>query len=183
MKAIKALVLGITLVCLGSSSPCFATEHETAATQGSCRDFVASFYHWYIPKAFSNNGDEVKLALTQKRSSFGEELYHGLSEDAEAQAKSPGELVGLDFDPFLGGQDLRDRYLFGAAMLDGDTCRVRVYGISSGKRNSKPDVIPELVFRNNEWVFVNFRYHQSDLLGVLKNLKELRQRHASEPRS
>ena len=59
---------------------------------------------------------------------------------------------------------------------------VEVWGIWSGKKNAKPDVVPELSFKDGHWVFENFHYgkddsgNESDLLIVLKGLKTERKK-------
>jgi hypothetical protein len=173
MTLSKLLIIGglvVFLSNLGQSSIQPQESHD------SCREFVESFYHWYIPKAFDAQGDSWNRALKRRRSSFSRELYRNLSEDFEAQAKASGELVGLDFDPFLGGQDLRDKYVFSSAKRDGSMCQVEIHGVSSGKKENDPDVIPELILSDGKWIFVNFHYRHSNLLGVLKNLREMRKK-------
>ena len=120
----------------------------------------------------------LELALREKRSSFSPELVKGLKEDLAASKKSHGEIVGLDFDPFLNAQDIAERYLVGKITTKGDHYWIEVFGIFGGQKNSNPDVVPELAFENGQWIFTNFHYGKTDipvnenLLSVLEVLKK-----------
>ncbi len=78
------------------------------------------------------------------RSAFDAELFRLLKEDAEAQDKVPGEIVGLDFDPILNSQDPSKRYVVGAITRKRDSYWAEVYSIRSGKKNKKRDVVAEV---------------------------------------
>jgi hypothetical protein len=154
-----------------------------------CGHFVQQFYNWYVAKVnalMKRNGLESALEVTlrEKRSSFSPELVKGLKEDLAASKKSPGEIVGLDFDPFLNTQDIAERYLAGKIIPRGDHYWVEVFGVWNGQKNSNPDVVPELAFENGQWIFTNFHYGKTDipvnenLLSVLQILKEDRQKEA-----
>jgi hypothetical protein len=58
----------------------------------------------------------------------------GLKEDLAASKKSPGEIVGLDFDPFLNAQDIAERYLVGKITPKGDHYWVEVFGVWGGRK-------------------------------------------------
>jgi hypothetical protein len=83
----------------------FAAVTLSADAQGptygeaSAKRLVQGFYDWYVPRALK--GDAVGLALSSKASAFAPRLSKALKEDQAATAQSPGEIVGLDFDPFL----------------------------------------------------------------------------------
>jgi hypothetical protein len=59
---------------------------------------------------------------------------------------------------------------------------VEVFGFWNGKKNAKPDVVPELVFEKGRWIFVNFHYDSSgfpeneNLVSVLQALKKSREK-------
>ena len=101
---------------------------------------------------------------------------------ARAASRHPGEIVGLDFDPVLAAQDIGERYEAGSPYRSGSGYRVPVYGVWNGKRNKRPDVVPELARVRGKWMFVNFHYAnekgvlESDLLRVLKELREQRRK-------
>jgi hypothetical protein len=61
--------------------------------QKSCGTFVQSFYDRYVKQPDSSR------ALKYRPSAFSPELSRALKEDDEAQAKEPGYIVGLDWDP------------------------------------------------------------------------------------
>jgi hypothetical protein len=92
--------------------------------------------------------------------------------------------VGIDFDPILNSQDPCKRYEVGKITRKGDNYWVEVYGVCSGKKSEKPDVIPELARIGGKWLFVNFHYENlmeeypqsGDLLAKLKILREERQK-------
>jgi len=159
----------IEALCQNAQSP---TDAERA-----CRNFVRAFYTWYVP------GHGVEDVLKSRRSALSPELVRMLKEDMEASAKSPDEIVGLDFDPFLNAQDVAERHEIGKATAKRDSFLVEVYGIWSGKKSEKPDVVAEVAFREGHWLFVNFHYGKTELpenenlLSVLKALKRERQKH------
>ena len=98
-----------------------------------------------------------------------------LREDSQAQAKAHGEIVGIDWDPFLNSQDPEDQYEAVKVTQIGERYFVDVYGLDVGKRHEKPDVVVELRQEAGKWVFVNF--HSIDghnLLASLKSLAESR---------
>jgi hypothetical protein len=150
--------------------------------QESLRVFVQSFYDWYAPKALgSNSGPAWNNALRTKEGYFSPGLALKLRNDADAQAKAEGEIVGLDFDPFLNGQDPGEHYEVGKIVQRGESYWVDIHSVSSGKMSEKPTVIAEVVQRNDQWRFVNFHYlNGRDLLGVLKALKENREQPPSK---
>jgi hypothetical protein len=99
-----ALVLFLFLITDGRHA---ALAADSAA---GCGQFVQKFYDWYVAreKALTKaNGpkDVMEVAMQEKRSCFSPELLKALQEDVAAAHKSPGELVGLDFDPILNTQE------------------------------------------------------------------------------
>jgi hypothetical protein len=149
--------------------------------QESCRSFVKGFYEWYVAQVFATSTGWLEPILKNKSSDFSPELLRALREYAEAPGNPQNEIDELDFDPFLHAQDTADRYLVGDIIRDGSTYLAEVYGIWSGRKNGKPDVIPELMLKDGQWLFVNFHYGKSkrskdeNLLSVLKKLREDRQ--------
>jgi hypothetical protein len=152
--------------------------------QKSCRRFVQSFYDWYV------QSPDLSRALKDKRSALSPTLARALNEDEKAQAKSPGEIAGLDWDPFLSGNDNPpgERYVMNNISLRGDgTCWVELHRLLYSE-----DVVAAEVAHNDEgWHFVNFYYRfpkstlaasvsKGGLLTILKNLREARQKAARE---
>jgi hypothetical protein len=160
-----------------------AQPPTTPSQSQDCGPFVQQFYKWYVAKvnaSMKRNSRESALEVTlrEKRSSFSPELVKGLKEDLAASKKSPGEIVGLDFDPFLNAQDIAERYLVGKITPKGDHYWVEVFGVWEGHKNSNPDVVPELAFENGQWIFTNFHYGKTDipvnenLVSILQILKK-----------
>jgi hypothetical protein len=157
--------------------------------QKSCRNFVQSFYDWYVKRP------ESSRALKYRSSAFSPELFRRLKEDDEAQAKVPGDIVGMDFDPFLNGQDPGDHYVVGLIKVKGeDTCWVEIHRAwSSSMKSKEPYVAAGLVNSVGRWHFVNFYYPSGEnsdfsasvsdggLLTILKKLREDRQKAAKKP--
>jgi hypothetical protein len=162
-----------------------AQGQRQQGTEKSCRTFVQGFYNWYTAVTQKETqGDSSDLALKYKGSAFSPELLHQLKEDSAAQAKVSGEIVGLDFDPFLAtNSDPYEKYVVGNVLPKGDRYRVQIYGIQAGKKSTDPVVVPELISKNGRWTFVNFHYGKSkfteneNLLSILNVLKKDRQKH------
>lgn len=144
-----------------------------AAEKASCRKFVGEFYTWYL--AQGKNGDPLRVALRRKKTNFSGEVIRRLNEDAAAGAKSPNEIVGLDFDPVLNSQDFAEKYVPGKVTQKGRLFLVEVFSVYSGKRSDVPAVLPELRHEGGRWVFTNFVYKHDgktdDLLRLLKQMK------------
>ena len=173
---ISRITVCCVMVCLALST---GLRGQTTASgeRESLYAFVQGFYAWYVPKALSDSSVPAsEIALKERSSVFGPQLAAALKEDYAAQAKAPGEIVGLDFDPFLNTQDPCEHYEVGSITQKGDTYLVNVYAICSGKKGSVPDVVPEMLHKNSQWEFINFRYpnqaqqypNSADLLSILK---------------
>jgi Protein of unknown function (DUF3828) len=153
----------------------------------SCRLFVQNFYDWYFNEL---NHPQKQPASTQKGAPvldevqrlrpelLSTELHLMLREDAAASAKSPDDIVGLDFDPYINAQDWDQKYQLGDAKQQDGHCRVTLWDHEPGK--SHKAVEPELVPANGNWLFVNFHYFNDkngpdgDLIRVLNALKQER---------
>jgi len=162
-----------------ASCPLRAQVQKETEGQQSCRKFVQAFYDWYAPMAAGDHaGRSSDRALKDKRAAFSSELARGLEEDSKAQSNA-NEIVGLDFDPFLGGQDTCEPYSLKRVIRTGSKCWVEVYGNSCEKR-PKPDVVAELELKDGMWSFVNFRYpnlgKDTNLLNILKQLSAARKK-------
>ena len=136
--------------------------------------FVQKFYDWYVPimlKPLKEPSSNV--AIAKRGSLFDPPLLKALKEDAEAARNSPGDIVGLDFDPFVNAQDPDHKYVAGEVSESGGLYLVNVYSVRKGKRVAKPDVVAELKPANDSFVFSNFRYGtDGDLVQMLKQLAD-----------
>lgn len=168
---------------LGALGWCFAMVISASAQvvqpqldTSSCRQFSQDFYDWYVPLTQKKLHVAVwNVALQRKPDVFSSDLLWALKNDSEAQSRAKGELVGLDFDPFVGGQDPADHYEVRKAALERTKCSVEVWRNSPNDRaekSDKPDASAELVQQNGHWKFTNFRYPQlnADLRNVLAAL-------------
>lgn len=165
----------------------FVLSRRRAPTLMKCRSRVKSLCKNFITGMGHNQKKRTARLVIQgwnpKRANFSPELMRQLKEDAAAQAKVTGEIVGLDFDPILFSQNPGQRYIAGNVTPKGDRYWVDVYGVWDGKKSAKPSVVPELIYRNGKWVFVNFHYGHSkfpeneNLLSVLKVLRENRKKY------
>lgn len=134
----------------------------------SAREFVEGFYRWYVPTALGDNASR-DIALKLKVSDFSPELRRLLREDSAAQAKC-NEIVGIDFDPFLGTQDPADHYQVGEIRREGPSYQAAIFRSEDGKPSEKPDVIAEFSEREGGWCFVNFYYlNGTNLLKILRS--------------
>ena len=145
---------------------------------GSPGAFVQNFYDWYAAKAnASNDGPTCILALKQKRSAFDPLLVAALIKDCKAQSKSSGDIVGLDFDPFLNTQDPAARYAIGKMVRRGQSYFVNIHELKAINPGTVADVVAEVKRKKCQWVFINFHYqNKTDLVTVLKLLEADREK-------
>jgi hypothetical protein len=126
----------------------------------SCHKAVQDFYNAYFDMLESSDkGQQVdaeQAVLRRKMPVLAPQLKQLLDEDRQAQAHSPGDIVGLDFNPYLNAQDWDGRYQVTSATVTSGICKATLSGRDAGK--SRDMVIPELRRQDNRWVFVNFHY-------------------------
>jgi len=91
---------------------------------------------------------------------FADSLRHALQTDFYAQ-NSATDIAAIDFDPFLAAQDPDTAYTVTTANVTGTRCRTEVRRKAPGADSTPPDVIPELEFKNDQWLFVDFIYPQN----------------------
>jgi hypothetical protein len=165
------------------SGPAMAQVPMRKAESSACRKFVQEFYDWYLPLAHKSARQPAwYLALQRKPETFSPDLLKALKIDSEASARAKGELVGLDFDPFVGSQDPADHYQARGVSWQGDRCSVEVWPASptdAAAKPAKPDAVAEVVLAGGHWEFQNFRYPESgsNLVSVLAELKAERRKH------
>jgi hypothetical protein len=146
-----------------------------------CREFVQGFYDWYFDRLNSQNKGQSKATAVDdvvrlKPELLTARLRQMLKEDRDAASKSAGEIVGLDFDPYINAQDWEGKYSVEGATVNGGNCRASVWGTDAGKKREMVD--PELELTVGKWVFVNFHYpgeldtRNENLIAVLTGLRE-----------
>jgi hypothetical protein len=140
-----------------------------AGPAGAVRQFLA----WYVPLATApGSGPAWHSALTLAPPALTEGLLRALRADSIAWAASPGDIVGIDFDPFLATQDPCDSYHTGAALDSGALARVPVYsGCPNLDGDSLAAVLQVMRFRSR-WLIRNVEYprESTDLISVLQAL-------------
>lgn len=169
-------------LCLLLFGLCPALAAPQSPERSSCQRFAQRFYDWYVPYTQKRlHIPASNVALQRRAIAFSPQLLHALKIDSEAQAQAKGELVGLDFDPFLGSQDPADHYEARHATVKNGTCSVGVWRASptdTAARMDGPEAVAELKQQNGGWRFVNFTYPVggSDLLHLLANLRQERRK-------
>jgi hypothetical protein len=172
--------------------------------QKSCRQFVQEFYDWNVADlnegiCHASKGSDLNsckvardpqsvAALTLRVGStvlrrkerpvdsvYGPQLYKMLKHDLDTQAKTPGEITGLDFDPVLATNgDGSPSYRVHAVFTQGEKCHVSVWRVDGGGGHIQT-IDPDLERLNGRWVFVNFHYYDEkfkdtgDLVQLLKS--------------
>ncbi len=152
--------------------------------QKSCHKFVQSFYDSYFDKLNTEITNKHAVpaeeqVLKQQLPVLAPELTRLLAEDRKAQDEEPGDIVGLDFDPFINAQDWGGKYWVESVNVDHGICHANVWGIDAGIK--KPVVKPDLKMLNNNWVFTDFFYPEgkqhgdASLKGTLIDLRMIRE--------
>ncbi len=180
----------LVILTAGLVTVLVTAESAQAQSALSGKGFVQSFYTWYIPEMTKNVPvPSNERILKVRASSFSPELLAMLKEDLVESAKVPGEIVGLDFDPYTNGQETPTRYLAGKVIPKGKSYWVEVFDLSDGKKSKVPAVIPEIKFVKGQWIFTNFHYAKThipeneNLISILKALKASRLKYDQEQRA
>jgi len=180
MKNMKATACLASVLILMGHQALWARLDGPTSLEKSGQSFVKSFYDWYPARAFTTSRGWLKSSLRDRPSCFAPELLSTFKEFQKATPNSQAEIDNLDFDPFLNAQDTADSYEVENFTRKRDTLFAEVYSVSSGKKNKGPDVVPELIFRNGNRLFINFHYPNStharneNLQNILKSLLETR---------
>jgi Protein of unknown function (DUF3828) len=174
---------------MDSSTTIMQQARVDTAQEKSCREFVQEFYDWYFDRSNTEKTRQIASpsnyeVLTLKPHLFTSELRKMLHDDAVAASKNPGEIVRLDFDPFINAQDWEGKYWVKSVNVKDDTCHASVWGLDAGK---KVDIVgPELRMISNMLIFVDFFYLESmgragaSLKGILTDLRNERERTTNE---
>jgi hypothetical protein len=154
-----------------------APESVSPEISKSCADFIQGFYNWYYDNALKQKQLPAwYYALKHKPQVFSHVLLKALKEDSDA--RSEGEDIVLNFDPFLSTVGHVGQFELGEIRKQGSAYFAEISVINSiGKK--VPTIWPELKRTNGHWVFVNFHYPyaNTDLLIGLKIYRGNRQRH------
>ena len=162
-------------LCIALFIPVFAAAQPPV---DSCKKFVDSFYAWYLPRILKTP-DIFMVALKTKPDAFSPALRDALQKDFDAQTKVKEDIVGIDYDPFLGSQEPAETYNVKNVAMKNGSCFAEIWGkwpASSNDKNPKPDAIAELKPVGDAWQFVNFSYpyDNMELMGNLADLAKER---------
>jgi hypothetical protein len=139
----------------------FAAAAPSAAPPAEAPDrFVQRFYDLYTPMSASGWARAIRSQALWDFLDPG--LARALKADADAQAGSPNDIVGLDFDPFLSAQDPWHRYEAGKATKAGTGYAVRVHGVAKGRRRLAPSLVVDVKPVGGHWVIADFHYPDGD---------------------
>lgn len=132
------------------------------------RAFTQAFYEWYA-KTLDPRKHSVSTILRERPEILSPDLRAALEEDARARAHAEGYIVGVDFDPFIGGQDICERYTVGEILANGGSYRINVYSPCYSADHETPDVIAIVAWDHGRWTFRNFEYPETvNLEEILK---------------
>jgi hypothetical protein len=148
-KSVKAIAAAILFAAASPVPPAEAPEH-----------FVQRFYDLYTPMSASGWARAIRSQALWDFLDPG--LARMLKADADAQANSPNDIVGLDFDPFLSSQDPWHKYEAGKTTKAGTGYTVRVHGVVKGKRRPAPSLVVDVAPRDGHWVIRDFHYPDGD---------------------
>lgn len=167
------------VLCIALTTGVFASAQQPA---DSCRKFVENFYASYFPRMLKTPNLSI---LTVKKSPelFAPALREALQKDFDAQAKVHDDIIGIDYDFVLGGQDFAKSYSVRDVSMKNGLCFAEVWGkwpATPGEKRVAPDVIAELKQNGDTWQFVNFSYPEFkfDLLENLADLAKQREKEA-----
>jgi len=170
MRVLGVLIWVCVCVLSIAPEPLRAQEGNSGNVKASCGRYVLGFYDWYATNVFGKPRGWLEPILHEKRTAFSPDLLNVLEKFSRKPTNHQAEIDELDFDPILHAQDTADRYVIGSVTRRGDRYLVEVFSVSSGKRSPKPDVVPELSFKDGRWLFVNFHYGGENLVSILKRI-------------
>ena len=195
-RLMKSIGLSLLLVIASAAqaagpAPAKAAPQAPTTPEQSAKEFVQGFYDWYTagfsPESHGprdHDDRSPKGVLKNKRWPMSAAIISALEEDMAAQDKSPGFIVGIDFDPYLNAQDTCFPYKTGAVTRAGELYRVEVFASNCADLvPGRPVVVAALKRRGASWEFANFIYPgnpDDDLLANLKGLKQYREEHPNQ---
>jgi hypothetical protein len=183
-ERIRIVRLALWCVAVAIASNSALAQASAGQDEDSCRRFAQAFYEWYAPLTQNRRLKTAAsdVALRQKPDLFAPDLFRALKADSDAQAKTPDDIVGLDFDPFVGSQDPAKRYRAERTTVQGNKCSVEVREVTSNGKvatSGKPEVVAELIRAGGRWQFTDFSYPElnASLMKVLSQLADDRRKY------
>jgi len=138
----------------------------------AARKAVDDFYAWYVPMQHDTPMASMR-AVRERPASFSADIVSALRADSAASAQSPGEVVGLDGDPFLNSQDPCEHYGTSGVVEAGGRFLVQVLGTGKCEAHTNADVTVEVTPTDGRFVFTNFVYSARDKDNLLTTLADL----------
>jgi len=183
MKAGASAAFAAVRMTMGAISLIACTKSSPALSADSARRAVDEFYGWYVPIQKQTARADMR-AVHDRGALFSSQLVTALRADSVASAASPGEVVGLDGDPFLNAQDACDRYSSAGVAEVGGRFLVQVLGTGGCAAHTTADVTVEVTPTNGNPVFTNFIYsprERDDLVSLLAYLDSTRRAGKPKP--
>lgn len=188
MRAGSALaLLALAAACREAPRPDAAADSLPAAaaaipvpadTAAAVSAFVQGFYDWYVLHDTATGELDwrgIRSAITTREAAFDSSLVDALEEDERAQREdTTGNIVGLEFDPFLNAQDICGRYVAGTVRRDAGGFLVNVFAACGGRRDSLPNLVASVAGREGSWVFMNLLYPGEPATDLRTALADLR---------
>jgi hypothetical protein len=178
MTSFLKIIFSLLLI----SSLVHANEYKYKKSTQTCQKFAQDFYSWYLPFLVKHGyGVTLKTIIKKKQDLFDGPLLQMLLEDHEAQSKFMGDLVGIDWDPFLNTQDPAQKYTVQNTSVLHDNCDAETWsGRTLATKDPKPDVIAKLKWVDGGWKFVNFddptKKSSIDLISALEEMRRAREK-------
>jgi hypothetical protein len=148
MTSTKWLVLVTTVLSAGCA------KEEPKGEPQSPREFLQDFYDWYVPLANVDAPEPaVNNVLRLRPMAIDSTLLRLLKTDSILRVSSPGEVVGIDWDPFLLSQDPCGHYSVGHETGDGNTREFEVVG-NCGAASAKGPFTVTVGKQRGRWVIV-----------------------------
>jgi hypothetical protein len=147
------MVAALFIAGCANSNPALNAESAQRA--------VDEFYGWYVPIQKQTPNASMR-AIHDRPALFGAEIVTALRADSVASAASPGEVVGLDGDPFLNTQDACDHYASTGVAESRGRYVVQVLGSGGCAAHSTADISVEVTPTKGNLVFTNFIYSPRD---------------------
>ena len=180
MKKKYFLILNILILSMGIFSKSNAQSSASINEKESARLFVQKFYTWSFPlfkaEPEKNQLSDQEIIMKHSKEFFSQHLRKAL-ENYYGTPRKDGD-IGLDFDPFMAGQDYWPGYETGNVKQEGSSFFVDVHSIEKGASRkavlaAELIVVAEVTKESGQWVIANFIYADSgskfNLLGMLKN--------------
>ena len=168
--ATRAAAAALSLALI--AGPAFAAKTDDAS-ETSARSFVQGFYDWYLGQVLTGAARQLKNnsakgfdfidAIRRRPNWFSPDLRRLLEEDVAAASRCKGDVVGLDWDPFLESQDPAPGYTASKVEKTANGFRVSVDQHNKdvgGIRN--PAAQADVTFVDHHWMFVDFVQEPAD---------------------